>query len=297
MYYDMGMNDKEILTQLHDRHLDLSEYGLACSRICTLRKMCHQLGLQSIRKQAHTIEMQAQYPKAGMHDMRLHTFCEEGLKISRRVMEEYFRTYEPNGIKERRAWRLKCVEPYSGMILWLRVWWTNKNPRLILHYYLNAVQEYGGMPLVTQSDPGTENYGVANGHTTGRHMVDPSLEGTQQHRWMRDHNNVKPEITWSQLHHHFTPGVEDLLDNGLNKGWYDPSDPLDIYTSSLLFCWLFIPWLQGELEAWKDSHNMTPKCADKNKILPHSHPQLIFEALTMFDSLDFKVFLLSQLMA
>ncbi|KAF8587965.1 hypothetical protein K439DRAFT_1247894, partial [Ramaria rubella] len=255
------------------------------------------------------------YPKAGMRDMRLHSFHEEGLKISWRIMEEYFRTYEPDGIKECRARRLNHkhfwatgvndiwaidqhdkfkqfllwmhtgMEPYSGMILWLRVWWTNENPRLILHYYLNAVQEYGGMPLITQSDPGTENYGVANGHTTGCHMVDPSLEGTRQHCWMRDHNNVKPEITWSQLCCRFTPGVEDLLDNGLNKGWYDPSDPLDM----LLFHWLFIPWLQSELDAWKDSHNTTPKCADKNKILPHGRPQLIFEAPTMFDSLDFKV--------
>ncbi|KAF8574739.1 hypothetical protein K439DRAFT_1624100 [Ramaria rubella] len=141
------------------------------------------------------------------------------------------------------------------------------------------------MPLITQSDPGSENYGVVNGHTTGRHMVDPSLEGTRQHRWMHGHNNVKPEITWSQLHCRFTPGVKYLLDDGLNKGWYDPSDPLDM----LLFHWLFIPWLQGELDTWKDSHNMTPKHADKNKILPHGRPQLICEAPTMFNSLDFKV--------
>ncbi|KAF8584518.1 hypothetical protein K439DRAFT_1238577, partial [Ramaria rubella] len=301
-------------------HIDLSRYGLG---IRTLKKMCQQLGLKSTRQQGHTIEtateaiqrVRACYLKAGMRDMRLHTFREEGLKISRKVMEEYFKTYKPEGVKQRKArhlkrkrfwaagvndiWainqhnKFKCfllylhtgVEPYSGMILWLRVWWKNKNPRLILQYYLDAVQQYGGMPLVTQSDPGSENYGVANGHTMGHHMVDPTLEGTPQHHWMRQHNNIKPEITWSQLHLCFTPGVEDLLDEGLNQGWYDLNEPLDM----LLFRWLFIPWLQGELDAWRDSHNTTSKRANKNKILPHGRPQLIFEAPRMFDSLDFKI--------
>ncbi|KAF8588752.1 hypothetical protein K439DRAFT_1613257 [Ramaria rubella] len=294
-YFDMGMNDHEILTQLVERHIDLSRYGLG---IHTLKKMCQQLGLKSTRQQGHTIEtateaiqrVRACYPKAGMRDMRLHTFREEGLKISRKVMEEYFKTYEPEGVKQRKARRLKRqrfwaagvndiwainqhnklkrfllylhtgVEPYSGMILWLRVWWTNKNPRLILQYYLDAVQQYGGMPLVTQSDPGSENYGVANGHTMGHHMVDPTLEG-----------------------------VEDLLDEGLNQGWYDLNEPLDMRVIVsymlilLLFRWLLIPWLQGELDAWRDSHNMTSKHANKNKILPHGRPQLIFEAPRMFD--------------
>jgi hypothetical protein len=67
------------------------------------------------------------------------------------------------------------------------------------------------MPLVSQSNPGTENYGLAN-----------SLKGTLQHRWMTRKKNVMPEISWSQLRHHFTPGFEDILDIGVNNGWYDP---------------------------------------------------------------------------
>ena len=72
---------------------------------------------------------------------------------------------------------------YRGHLLWLKVWWTNSNPRLILSYYLEAVSEAWGVsqllrqfllkltgnalviPMITQSDPGTENYGIANRHT------------------------------------------------------------------------------------------------------------------------------------
>ncbi|KAF8522678.1 hypothetical protein JB92DRAFT_2597338, partial [Gautieria morchelliformis] len=182
-------------------------------------------------------------------------------------------------------WLHTGIEPYSCLILWMKVWWTNKNPRLILHYYLEQASRIGGIPMVTQSDPGSENYGVANAHTTLQHMLDPSLEGTRQHRWMRKHNNVKLEISWSQLRRRFTPGFEDLLEQGVQSGLYDPNNRLD----ALVFRWLFIPWLQAELDAWKDTHNTAPKRADKNKILPHGRPQLIFVAPHMYDSMDFKV--------
>ncbi|KAF8582346.1 hypothetical protein K439DRAFT_1618322 [Ramaria rubella] len=275
-YYEMGMADTDILKHLLDRHVDKEKYGLS---IKSLKKMRGQLGLQSIWQQNHDLDsalhalqhVRARYPKAGMRDMKLHILREEGVKVS--CVQSIARKLHTG------------VEPYSGKILWLQVWWTNKNPGLILHYYLEAVQELGAMPLVTQSDPGSENYGVANGHTTLWHMFDPLLQGTRQHRWMQKHNNVKPEILWSQLQRRFTPGFEDLLDDGVHAGWYDPNDPLDV----LLFRWLFIPWLQVELDTLKDSHNTAPKRADKNKILPHGRPQLIFEAPHMYDSLDFKV--------
>lgn len=88
------------------------------------------------------------------------------------------------------------------------------------------------MPLVSQSDPGTENFGLANGHTLLRHLQDPDLEGTLQHRWMREKKNVMPEIGWSQLRHRFTPGFEDILDVGVNNGWYDPNELVEAYVIS-----------------------------------------------------------------
>jgi len=84
------------------------------------------------------------------------------------------------------------------------------------------------MPLITQSDPGSENYGIANGHTTLCHWHDPNLAGTIQRHWMRAKKNVKPEITWSQLCRCFTPGFENILEIGTTNGWYDMNRPLDM---------------------------------------------------------------------
>lgn len=36
------------------------------------------------------------------------------------------------------------LDPYSGKILWLNIWWTNSNPRLIASYYLASVHEHKG---------------------------------------------------------------------------------------------------------------------------------------------------------
>ncbi|HEV7737670.1 MAG TPA: hypothetical protein VGO47_09915 [Chlamydiales bacterium] len=52
---------------------------------------------------------------------------------------------------------------------------------------------------MTQSDPGTENYGIAKAQTYLRHRLDPSLEGTLQHKFRYKVNNIKPEVEWSLL--------------------------------------------------------------------------------------------------
>ena len=84
------------------------------------------------------------------------------------------------------------------------------------------------IPLVSQSNPGSENYCIASAHTALRHLHDPSLAGTIQHRWMRQKKNVKPEIAWSQMRRRFTPGFEDLLEVGVTNDWYDINKPLDV---------------------------------------------------------------------
>ena len=36
------------------------------------------------------------------------------------------------------------LEPFSGYILWLKIWWTNHNPRLICGWYCDTVEQLGG---------------------------------------------------------------------------------------------------------------------------------------------------------
>lgn len=94
------------------------------------------------------------------------------LSLTRSIVYQYFHLYEPELLIQRRRvvfkkkgfvsagvnhfwcidqhdkWKYKfglClhigVEPFSGLILWLRVWWNNNNPVLICNYYLNALED------------------------------------------------------------------------------------------------------------------------------------------------------------
>ena len=84
------------------------------------------------------------------------------------------------------------------------------------------------MPLITQSDLGSENYNIAYAHTAVRQTMDPKLAGTIQHRWKRKSKNVKPENLWSQLHQRRTPGYEDLLDQGIHGGIFNTANHLEV---------------------------------------------------------------------
>jgi hypothetical protein len=100
-----------------------------------------------------------------------------------------------------------------------------------LKFYLATIDLHSQLldiPLITQSDLGSENYGIANAQSILRQWHDPHLEGTVQHRWMRSKKNVKPEIAWSQFRRRFTPGFEKIIQEGVTAGWYDTTRPLDV---------------------------------------------------------------------
>ncbi|KAG9311682.1 hypothetical protein JVU11DRAFT_7919 [Chiua virens] len=313
------LTDRQIVSELR-KSIDGNQYGIGLTKFTEIRK---ELGLQRTRQQRHTkesiratmMELRVIYPHAGAREMVSLLFHEHGMSVSRRVVQEYFHAYEPELVHKRKANRLRRrrfwaagvndiwaidqhdkwlrfglalhtgIEPFSGRILWMKVWHSNRNPQLILSYYLETAERLGHIPLVTQSDPGTENFGVANGQTMLRQILDPSLAGFIQHRWMRLKKNVMPEIAWSQLRRRFTPGFEAILQQGVDSGWYDPDNTLQL----MIFRWLFIPWLQAELDRYQYRVNNTLKRRNRNKILPHGVPELIFQNPTNYGALDFKV--------
>ncbi|KAI5988558.1 hypothetical protein EDD15DRAFT_2389274 [Pisolithus albus] len=281
------LTDKEIIAEVR-KHIDTSVYGISLTKFLEIRK---QLGLLRTRQQGHTcesiretmVEMRNMYPDAGVREMIGLLFHEQGMAVSRSVMRDYCITYEPHLLKQRKVNRLQHrrfwaagvndiwavdqhdkwlrfglalhtgIEPFSGRILWMKVWHSNRNPQLILSYYLDTIKEFGYIPMITQSDPGTENFGIANAQTLLRQMHDPTLEGYVQHRWMHTKKNIMPEI------------------------------------ACMVFRWVFIPWLQVELNNYQDRINNSRKRRDKRKVLPHGIPELIYTCPGDYGALDFKV--------
>ncbi|KAJ7433919.1 hypothetical protein FB451DRAFT_1195811 [Mycena latifolia] len=213
-YWKMRKTDKEILQLLRTKHIDYTKYGIGLTR---LREMWVAMGLLRTRQQDHNVEsirdamlrVRAQYPNAGQREISGLLFHEENMSVPRafgRLGSTIFWAVDQHD-----KWKYKFGlalhsgrDLFVGRIQWLKIWWTNSNPRLILSYYLDTVEQSGFMPLVSQSDPGGENFGLANGHTLLRHWHDPSLVGTLQHHWMNEKKNVMPEIGWSQLRRRYS---------------------------------------------------------------------------------------------
>ncbi|KAG1814046.1 uncharacterized protein BJ212DRAFT_1300900 [Suillus subaureus] len=256
-YWKARQTDKKIVENLWN-HYDTSHYGLG---IMKFKEICNKMGLLHTCKQNHSIEsiyeamieLCQAYPNAGAREMVILLFHEKEMNMSRNLVISYCAAYEAD---------LKLGFAHLGMT---------------------------DIPMVTQSNPGTENYRITHAHTMLRQMYDPALQGTLQHHWMQTKKNVKPEITWSQLWCQFIPGFETLLDEGVENGWYNSDNTLQVCTFSMIFHWVFIPWLQCELDRYQDCVNNTLKRPDHNKVLPHSVPYLIYESAEDFGALDFKV--------
>ncbi|KAF9069566.1 hypothetical protein BDP27DRAFT_1185227, partial [Rhodocollybia butyracea] len=56
---------------------------------------------------------------------------------------------------------------------------------------------------------------------------------------------------------------------------------------SLVFCWVFIPYLQAELDLYHNRRNLCSKRHDKNKVLPHSVPAHIKMLPQDYDAVNF----------
>ncbi|KAF4599617.1 hypothetical protein EYR40_006716 [Pleurotus pulmonarius] len=209
-YYNLRLTDGEIAKHM-EKHYNTELYGLGVYSVKKLRK---QLGLLSTRQQKHTLEsirqqvleIREQFPQHGIENIRKSLHTDYGLFVPRTLVAEFLHLEEPEAVKQ--------------------------HPRVVCQWYLEAVRKLGAIPLVTQSDPGTENFGVANAHTIMRHHMDPSLSETMQHQWMQDKQNIKAEIIWSLLRRDWTPGFENILDEGVNNGWYKAADPLEKYVTS-----------------------------------------------------------------
>ncbi|KAG2124693.1 hypothetical protein DEU56DRAFT_873254 [Suillus clintonianus] len=282
-YVAHGYSNQEIISRLR-AHQETSKFNISLS---LLKKRRSQWGVMSARGQAHTIEsigpaierVRQWFPKQGSHDMKQTLRQEEHIMVPRDLILRYMNLHHPDEVQRRKSCWLKRSTFWTAGLH--DIWVFDQHDKwrrfqLFLHV---------AMPLVTQSNPGTENNGIVNGHTMLRHLQDPGLARTLQHKFRGDHRNIKPEIFWSQLRRRWTPGFEDILDFGLSAGIYNPDDALE----RLVFHFVFIPWLQHELDLFADKFNNTKPRFNMHKILPHGRPNDIFDCPEKFDCRDFSV--------
>ena len=77
-----------------------------------------------------------------------------------------------------------CIDGFSRKLIWLNAYVTNKDPRIIGRYFLDAVIDIGGCPQIVRGDAGTENVNMrriqeflCSSKTDGRSVRDSYIEG------------------------------------------------------------------------------------------------------------------------
>ncbi|KAI9447090.1 hypothetical protein BJY52DRAFT_1206604 [Lactarius psammicola] len=285
LYFQLGMNDKDITSSVMD-HFDPACYGLS---VFTVRRRRKQWGLESTRQQKHTVqsiatlvdEVKKCFPNRGSETIRMALLMENKVRVPRPMWS----LDQHDKFKRYGLFFHVGLDPYPGLIHWCKVWWMAKNPKLIARFYFDAAQAIGGIPLVTQSDPGTENVNVAYAQTALHHNMEPSLNGSIQHQWFRKHGNIKPEIHWSVFRRDWAVGFQALLDRGVDEGYYDIGDPLEC----LVFRFIFIPFIQREVDAWVHQRNWTKRRSDCKKVLPNGIPMIILQKPHKWKAADYKI--------
>lgn len=121
----------------------------------------------------------------------MHLKCiQEGLVVKRETVRLLLSVLDPVGVAHRRARKLRrrryhnpgpnfmwhldsydklkpyglcingCVDGFSRHLMWLKVSFTNSDPKVIASYYIETVKERRGCPQRIRADRGTENVAV-----------------------------------------------------------------------------------------------------------------------------------------
>ncbi|KAG1824777.1 uncharacterized protein BJ212DRAFT_1444466 [Suillus subaureus] len=193
------------------------------------KKIYNAMGLQCTQQQNHSIEsicdammdLHKAYPNAGAQEMVSLLFHEKDMSVKvfdLNVVILYFAAFEVElatgvnnlfTVDQHNKWLHFSLALHTGIELF-SVWHLNQNPQLILMYYLDTIEKLDIL-MITQSDPGSENYGIANAHTMLHQMYDVSLQDTLQYWWIHTKKNVTPKITWSQLHYRYQDHINNTV--------------------------------------------------------------------------------------
>jgi len=262
-YFQLGMSQKDIVVALAVNHdILLSERHL--------RRILQSLNLYRRRNYTDlgnvVLFIQRTLNTSGMlHGYRwmYHKCQSNGLHVRKEDVRLILASLDPVGSAFRRARRLHrrnyfavgpnfiwhldgydkikpfgfcisgCVDGFSRKVIWLNVYHTNSDPKLIGGYFIEAIEELRGCPTLIRGDPGTENVLVKQVQTflmrNGRNGQNKAyIEGTST-------ANQRIESFWAHVRRQCIEFWICLFHDLQNHGNYS-GDFVD--KQLLLFCFL-----------------------------------------------------------
>ncbi|XP_073252070.1 uncharacterized protein [Porites lutea] len=136
-------------------------------------------------------------------------------------------------------------DAFSGYILYLKLWTTNSDPKLIGRWYMDHLYCTKVISKYLRLDKGTETGHMATIHAFLRQDQDNEPETV----FYGPSTNNKIERWWGDLHNRFERFFKRQLTILLEQGHYDPSNQTDRH----LLAFIFIPVIQKEMNIFRET--------------------------------------------
>lgn len=165
-----------------------------------------------------------------------------------------------------------CIDGFSRRLLWLEVSTTNKNPNVIVDYFLSTVQQLGGVPRLVRTDKGTENVWIAVMQKLLRMNQNDALAGHKSFIEGKSSANQRIEAYWSKLRLGGGGWWMDFFKDLRDSGVYADHDPL--HQECLKFCFMNV--LRNELNSIAKMWNVKDIHVKKNAQLFGGKPDVMY---------------------
>lgn len=243
LYFDMGLSYSHILLMLaHIHHTMIS--------MSTLKRILRKSKLYRRKNHADILEVsffiEEILKKTGrQHEYRwMHLQCRHhGFNIPRDTVQMLMKIIDPIGVDLRLSRRLRrrqygvkgpnllwhidsydklkryglcingCIDGFSRCIVWLNVFHTSSDPRVVAGYFMEAVSDKKGCPSFVRGDRGEDN-----GHVAKMQEI---LTERESFIYDRSTTNQKIEMLWDFVRKHCCQYWMDALGALYEEGIFD----------------------------------------------------------------------------
>ncbi|XP_033731739.1 uncharacterized protein LOC117321431 [Pecten maximus] len=301
IYFDLGLSYSHILAMLSHIH------SIVLS-MSTLKRTLRKARLYRRKNHVDILEVALLIEEkinscGGQYWYRwMHLHCRhQGLNVPRDVVQNLMKIIDPIGVELRLSRRLRrrqyngkgpdflwhvdsydklkryglcvngCIDGFSRCIMWLNVFTTSSDPKVISGYYIETVRSKGGFPCFIRGDRGTENANVA--------QMQEFLSERRSFIYGRSTANQRIEMFWNFLRKQccqfWMDSLSCLVEEGLFDGYF-----LD--RNLVQFC--FLRLLQADLDEMAKTWNAHHIRPTKNQNCPHGRPLVMYSLPHMYNT-------------
>ncbi|XP_074653583.1 uncharacterized protein LOC141907741 [Tubulanus polymorphus] len=252
----------------------------------------------------------------------MHFKCtQHGLRIPQNVVRLLLGILDPEGVKQRITKRLRrrlyenpgpnaiwnvdgydkpkpfgfcvsgCIDGFSRLIIWLEVWTTNNDPRVICGYFLEAVESKDGCPSRLRADDGTENPFIQQMQIFLRNDHIDRYAGHHSYLRGKSTANQRMEIWWGILRKESVNFWLDLFKRLQDDG-YHTGDFID--KNLLQFCFMHvIQHVHDQVVNVWNCNKIRKQRIDMptgRPIMMYAHPELQRTPITRAVPFEFELF-------